>query len=409
MPAIIQFEILVENNDDKQNSLYKSLELTIKEDYLILTPEYIRENFLNLEQTKNIIGFKANIACENFALDIKNFKSFELRKFEHATANISLLRIYDIGKSFQIDGLSIVRLDIEKSDNIISNCNIQELNLGIETNYHSLLKGNNSLTSFNTDIRGCRIDTTYLFVPQKRLNIQKSVFERVIFINSVNVEDIDIWENTTIKSLTLVGFFKKMRIKYSTINRMIFTKKTRIDDFEIESVIIEYVHNADKDTFINKTVDSWRLVAESATNNNDSALHSLANFQYLKLERKSNKNFFQKQINLLMELTSGYGYKPSRTVITSIIIWLVFAIVYWMVSKYSDGGLLISNKEVISGLKGFGYACYFSLITFTTTAFGDIIPIGFWAKLVAGIQTLLGISFMSLFIFALTKRYSSFK
>jgi hypothetical protein len=412
VPAIIQFELLFENEDKKLTPINRKYHLNTKESCLTISPESLYQCFPDLKNNEKIVGFNAHIECDKLILTIKEFTYFTLQKFGVSSANVALLKVLNISDFFRINGLSVERFDIECSNNLIVNCNIQELNIGIATNYNNLKKDASKklLEPFITDIRESKINKTRFFVPQKRVNIQNSSCEKLVFEGSVNfLEFLHIWENTTINMLTLIGYFKKLQLEYSNIGKILFAENTQIENSNIESAIIENVHNANEKTFVNKTLDNWLLIAESAKSSNNSSLFSLANFEYLKLERKSNAKFLQKLLNISMELSSGYGYRPLRTVLSSLVIWMFFAILYWLISTYANGGLRLLNGEIISGLKGFGYAAYFSLITFTTTAFGDIIPIGFWTKLIAGIQTLLGISFMSIFIFALTKRYGSFK
>ncbi|GEB78522.1 potassium channel family protein [Sporolactobacillus inulinus] len=411
MPATIQFEFLFEKKGKKLAPIKEKYQLQTKENSLTITPEFLYQYFPNLKDKEKVVGFNAHIDCDKLFLVIKEFTYFTLQKFGLSSGNVALLKVFDISDFFRINGLSVERFDVERSNNLIANCNIQELNIGIATNYDLIGDSSNkSPNPINTDIRESKLNRIRLFVPQARVNIQNSSCEKLVFESPVRiVEDLHIWENTTIDMLTFIGDFKKIQIKNSNLRKMLFTKNAQVEDIDIESAIIENIHNADEKTFKNKTLDNWLLIAESAKNANNPTLFSLANFEYLKLERKSNTNYLQKLLNISMELTSGYGYRPFRTVLSSLLIWILFAILYWLISIYANGGLRLINGEIISGLKGLGYAAYFSLITFTTTAFGDITPVGLLAKLFAGIQTLLGITFMSLFIFALTKRYGSFK
>lgn len=105
-----------------------------------------------------------------------------------------------------------------------------------------------------------------------------------------------------------------------------------------------------------------------------------------------------------MDITCGYGYKPNKTLWLSFGVLVVFGFVYWILGLLTAGGLQTSDDIIIKSL---GKCLYFSVINFTTTGFGDITPVGKIAKTLSGIEALSGIILMSLFIFALTKRFGS--
>ena len=51
----------------------------------------------------------------------------------------------------------------------------------------------------------------------------------------------------------------------------------------------------------------------------------------------------------------------------------------------------------------FGKSLYFSTVTFATLGFGDIQPIGSVARMIAGVEALLGQMLMALLVFVLTR------
>ena len=282
MPAIIEFEFLFEDKDKKLSAIEKKYQLRTKENYLTITPEFLYQSFPNLNNNEKILGFNAHIECDRLFLVIKEFTYFTLQKFGLSNADVAILKVLDISDFFRINGLSVERFDIERSNSLIANCDIQELNIGIATNYDNIGKDSSekSQDPFNTDIRESRIYKTRLFVPQKRVNIQNSNLEKLVFEGSVKlVEDLHIWENTTIDMFTLKSYFRKIQIENSTLGKILFTKNTQIETINIESAIIENVHNANATTFINKTLDNWLLIAESAKNSNNSAVYSVSNFK----------------------------------------------------------------------------------------------------------------------------------
>ena len=54
-------------------------------------------------------------------------------------------------------------------------------------------------------------------------------------------------------------------------------------------------------------------------------------------------------------------------------------------------------------LRVFFKSLYFSVVTFATLGYGDIQPIGFWARMIAGMEALLGVLLMALLVFVLTR------
>ena len=91
----------------------------------------------------------------------------------------------------------------------------------------------------------------------------------------------------------------------------------------------------------------------------------------------------------------GYGERPARVFASFLITILGFALIYMNLSLVSvDEGILHYD---------FGNALYFSVVTFTSLGYGDIRPVGM-AKLFAGVEALLGIFLISLFVFVFCRK-----
>ena len=91
----------------------------------------------------------------------------------------------------------------------------------------------------------------------------------------------------------------------------------------------------------------------------------------------------------------GYGEKPLRTFFASLGIVTLAGLLY-------TGGELLSSGMVIK--PSFFEAFYFSVITFTTVGFGDIIPVGI-SKCIVILESLCGVFFMPLFVIGLSRKY----
>jgi hypothetical protein len=91
----------------------------------------------------------------------------------------------------------------------------------------------------------------------------------------------------------------------------------------------------------------------------------------------------------------GHGERPARTIFMGIFIIVLAAILHTF-------GFLAKDDILFS--PNFFQAFYFSVVTFTTVGYGDIVPIGL-SKLVAIVEAFAGIFIIPLFIVGLSRKY----
>ncbi|MFH0732649.1 MAG: ion channel [Candidatus Omnitrophota bacterium] len=91
----------------------------------------------------------------------------------------------------------------------------------------------------------------------------------------------------------------------------------------------------------------------------------------------------------------GHGERPLRTFFTSLFIIFASAFFY-MSSNLFAGGVVFMPR--------FFQALYFSVVTFTTVGYGDIVPVGI-SKAVVMIEVFSGLFVMPLFVVGLTRKY----
>jgi len=104
--------------------------------------------------------------------------------------------------------------------------------------------------------------------------------------------------------------------------------------------------------------------------------------------------------SLLLHVASralwGHGERPFRTLVFAAGIILVSAVLYrWSGQVVYDGFPMSAD---------FGEALYFSVNTFTTLGYGDLVPLG-WTRMLAGAEALSGMLLAPLFMIALARRY----
>lgn len=90
----------------------------------------------------------------------------------------------------------------------------------------------------------------------------------------------------------------------------------------------------------------------------------------------------------------GYGEKPSRIVFNSLFVIIIYSIFYF----YSDN--VNMSRQIINSI-------YYSIITFTTLGYGDILPHTTALKVLSASEALLGALAMGLIIAGFTKKSRS--
>lgn len=109
------------------------------------------------------------------------------------------------------------------------------------------------------------------------------------------------------------------------------------------------------------------------------------------------------------KLIWGYGEKPLQVLLSSLILILVFAILY-LFFGVNYPSAFVTNQEIrytqFSLIFKFLYCIYFSIITFTTLGYGDITPYSAFSKFLASIEALTGVIFMAIFTASLYKKIS---
>ncbi len=109
-----------------------------------------------------------------------------------------------------------------------------------------------------------------------------------------------------------------------------------------------------------------------------------------------------------------YGTSPWRVLGTSFVLIGICALIY----PVTGGIREIAGERTITYqiedpeaapvpylVQAVFKSLYFSVVTFSSLGYGDIQPIGSWARVVASVETLLGTLLMALLVFVLTQRH----
>lgn len=121
--------------------------------------------------------------------------------------------------------------------------------------------------------------------------------------------------------------------------------------------------------------------------------------------RQMPKWSWQRLLSKAVDLFCGYGERPARVVGFSICLIFIFAVVFWMFG-IEDGSQVIQFSLDASwqqNLLNLGNTLYFSVVTFTTLGYGDLVPIGF-SRMLAAIEAFTGSFTLALFVVVFVKK-----
>jgi Uncharacterized low-complexity proteins len=105
--------------------------------------------------------------------------------------------------------------------------------------------------------------------------------------------------------------------------------------------------------------------------------------------------------SLLMDASCGYGEKPHRIVISSLLTILGFALFFGATNG-------IQSPAYPGDALSWSDYLYYSTVTFTTVGYGDVIPKATSLfRLMAATEAFLGVFLTGLFIFTLARKYSA--
>lgn len=101
----------------------------------------------------------------------------------------------------------------------------------------------------------------------------------------------------------------------------------------------------------------------------------------------------------LVDVLCGYGENAARIISFSLSVIVLSATFYFFLGVRDGSGMLIFNAQnsITSNVLCFLECLYLSVITFTTTGYGDISPVGV-SRLIAAVEAFVGAFSISLFV-----------
>ena len=108
----------------------------------------------------------------------------------------------------------------------------------------------------------------------------------------------------------------------------------------------------------------------------------------------------------LEDLITGYGEKPFRVLLTALIVNFIFAWIYFLIGVYAGGDRLLQldfSHSLSTNIQNFLHCLYYSVVTFTTLGYGDIVPSN-WSRPFAALEAFTGAFSMSMFVVVFVRK-----
>lgn len=110
-------------------------------------------------------------------------------------------------------------------------------------------------------------------------------------------------------------------------------------------------------------------------------------------------------ISKMVDIFCGYGERPLRVILFSLAFILICGIAYFFLGVSDGGKIVVLNYQssLANNLLNFSKSLYFSVVTFTTLGYGDLVPIGI-SRLIAAIEAFAGSFTLALFVVVFVKK-----
>jgi len=116
---------------------------------------------------------------------------------------------------------------------------------------------------------------------------------------------------------------------------------------------------------------------------------------------RSNNKYIKFTALKILEITSNYGTSMGRWLLTSLFVTFVFAFCFFVVDFFHKTMLMIDFN---TGGTFFDYI-YYSIITFTTLGYGEIVPIVFSGKVLASTEVIVGYLMLGVLVNLLGRKH----
>ena len=214
---------------------------------------------------------------------------------------------------------------------------------------------------------------------------------------------IRLFKNTLLEDQTVIKYLKEMRKNFRNHENVVM-KLYRTEKDPSKKKILGFQLKA----FYN-IIESYMLHLERLFERKGFT-DRMRDIYISKMLYREKTHFLTKQYGrwllfYLWRQTSRYGESFAHWGMTNLLTVLAYTVLYYFIGAYISEpthAMILSNGEILPG-SIFNYF-YYSIVTFTTLGYGDIVPVTLLERIVASIEVIQGYVMLGVFLTILQKR-----
>ena len=214
----------------------------------------------------------------------------------------------------------------------------------------------------------------------------------VLRIDACRLEKVFDCRDSTLKALSVEGISGSGELHLDPAQLIVTNRKGRL----LGESDLAKMPRADRREVLTRLARQYQYLQDNFGRiTAPDEIEDFCAYMHLEYKRRAKPHWFLRAFDwFIYKWLTGYGVRLRQVFANGAIIILLFTLIWWWAGHC--GRMLDSNNLPVANW-GFGRALYFSLITFTTIGYGDLHP-EHWACYLAGIEGLLGVISVSLFV-----------
>ena len=369
-----------------------------------LSEEWMRRHLFQLPAGCDIKSVNISISTEaNSTVVISNLEFFSITSFKGNIARIGHLKIYDIKKHCNVFRIECRRIDIENSSVVFNETTFKSLYINMEKRSRLseipdlIYNGSHSISIRESEGRAIK--------PMGEINtlsIEGSVIREIAKQFEGNcLSNIKISRGSEIQFLFINMNLQNLEVSDSSINHFFIGANGFANSLTVNRTFISNIEGLKQDFTANFKNTDYRDFLSPFERKG-------VKKPYLTfLENNYDFTFKQKKFGIvqlfILKYIFGYGFRPGRILLSSIIIMFLFSYIYFQLSL--SGYDFFNVKQCFNKYELFTRSTFFSVSIYTLLGFSEYIPTSNLSRLIVGIEALIGLIFNSLFITSFYRRF----